>query len=190
MKQRQIQILDTALSILAESGSSGLTLRNIAERIGVSEPAIYKYFKSKDELLLNLYEYSWQKMSKAIKLAIETTEGYPKKIESFLQAFFEYLDKHRGVNLLLLSEALYRNEPHLKSAMGRLWSNVENTVKSVVAKAIEESERTSIDTNVLSLMIMGFIQANVTKSHLFGTPIADEEKIKNFVEILWRGISA
>lgn len=45
------QIVDTALTLLEETGIDGLTTRVIAQRLGVQQPALYWHFKSKRALL-------------------------------------------------------------------------------------------------------------------------------------------
>jgi AcrR family transcriptional regulator len=44
-------IVDAAVAALDESGPSRLTMRSLAERLGVGPMALYTYFGSKDELL-------------------------------------------------------------------------------------------------------------------------------------------
>jgi AcrR family transcriptional regulator len=50
--ERKQQIIQAAITIMAEHGLHGTTTRRIAEEVGVSEPALYKYFPGKKELLL------------------------------------------------------------------------------------------------------------------------------------------
>ena len=47
--KRQDEILDIALNLLADGGVKNLTMKRIAESIGVSEPAVYRHFKNKTE---------------------------------------------------------------------------------------------------------------------------------------------
>jgi AcrR family transcriptional regulator len=49
--ERQPEILDAALAIADERGLDALTMRAVAERIGVTPMAIYGYFRNKNELL-------------------------------------------------------------------------------------------------------------------------------------------
>jgi AcrR family transcriptional regulator len=51
---RRGEILDAALSVFVEKGYEGGTMRDIAQRVGVTEPAIYRHFASKEELFLEL----------------------------------------------------------------------------------------------------------------------------------------
>lgn len=53
---RQGEILDAALAVFADRGYDGGTMRQIASRVGVSEPAIYRHFASKEALFERFVE--------------------------------------------------------------------------------------------------------------------------------------
>src|SRR4030042_273213 len=50
-KIRQRQIVDAARKVIIKYGSEHVTLKKIAKEVGISETAIYRHFKSKEELL-------------------------------------------------------------------------------------------------------------------------------------------
>lgn len=52
---RRRQILDAAISYFAEVGFDGGT-RDLARRLGVTQPLIYRYFPSKEDLIRQVYE--------------------------------------------------------------------------------------------------------------------------------------
>jgi AcrR family transcriptional regulator len=54
-KTRQ-EILDAASAIIIEQGVNGLSMRALAEKVDYSAPALYKYFKNKDEIISALRE--------------------------------------------------------------------------------------------------------------------------------------
>ena len=49
------RILDVALDLFTEQGFDATSLRQIAERLGVTKAALYYYFESKDDILLALH---------------------------------------------------------------------------------------------------------------------------------------
>jgi AcrR family transcriptional regulator len=49
------RILDVALDLFTEKGFDGTSLREIAERLGVTKAALYYHFASKDDILLALH---------------------------------------------------------------------------------------------------------------------------------------
>ncbi|MFD0685961.1 TetR/AcrR family transcriptional regulator [Actinomadura fibrosa] len=50
--ERREQILQTALEVFAEQGDRGTSFQEIADRIGVTQPALLYYFGTREELLL------------------------------------------------------------------------------------------------------------------------------------------
>jgi AcrR family transcriptional regulator len=51
---RRGEILDAALAVFGEKGYEGGTMREIAARVGVSEPAIYRHYESKEAILADI----------------------------------------------------------------------------------------------------------------------------------------
>jgi AcrR family transcriptional regulator len=51
---RRAEILDAALRVFTERGYDSGTMRDIARRVGVTEPALYRHFSGKEELFLEL----------------------------------------------------------------------------------------------------------------------------------------
>ncbi|HPU13674.1 MAG TPA: TetR/AcrR family transcriptional regulator [Aeromicrobium sp.] len=51
MTTRREQLLETAAELFAERGFHGVSVNDIGEACGISGPALYKHFNSKDDLL-------------------------------------------------------------------------------------------------------------------------------------------
>ena len=49
------KILDVALDLFTDQGFDGTSMREIAERLHISKPAIYYHFASKEEILMALH---------------------------------------------------------------------------------------------------------------------------------------
>lgn len=49
---RQNQIIQESIQLIANKGIQGLTIKNISKAIGISEPAIYRHFENKDDIIL------------------------------------------------------------------------------------------------------------------------------------------
>ncbi|MCX4247284.1 TetR/AcrR family transcriptional regulator [Paraliomyxa miuraensis] len=48
---RRQEIIATALELLAEEGYAGASLRKLAARLGIAQPSLYHYFRTKEELV-------------------------------------------------------------------------------------------------------------------------------------------
>lgn len=52
---RRQQLLETALSMIAEEGTGTLTLSRVAERAGITKPIAYEHFGTREGLLIALF---------------------------------------------------------------------------------------------------------------------------------------
>lgn len=51
LSKRQNEIINAAIQIIAANGIQGLTTKVLAAAVGVSEPALYRHFKNKTEII-------------------------------------------------------------------------------------------------------------------------------------------
>lgn len=57
------QVLDTAVDVMADQGVAGLTLGEVARRMGIRPPSLYGYFDGKHALYDALFERGWRELS-------------------------------------------------------------------------------------------------------------------------------
>ena len=53
-EERQKTIIDEALNIIHEGGYEALSIRELANRVKISEPAIYRHFLNKEDIILGI----------------------------------------------------------------------------------------------------------------------------------------
>src|SRR5580698_11520185 len=64
--ERPEEILNAARALFLEHGVENVTTRQIAARVGISQTALYVYFKSKDEMLDRLVDAALRKLGAAL----------------------------------------------------------------------------------------------------------------------------
>lgn len=52
---RKSELMEATMKIIAEQGMTGFSMRQVTDRVGVSEALLYKYFGTKDHLLFHCY---------------------------------------------------------------------------------------------------------------------------------------
>jgi AcrR family transcriptional regulator len=73
--EARAEIKSIALARIARDGVAGLTLTGIAKELGVSGPALYKYFKGRDDLLTELIVDGYAEGAAALRAVLEATAG-------------------------------------------------------------------------------------------------------------------
>ncbi len=69
------RINEVALEVFTERGYDGSTLREIAERLGVTRPALYYHVKNKEELLTGIHQELAESLDPIIDAAIDAGPG-------------------------------------------------------------------------------------------------------------------
>jgi AcrR family transcriptional regulator len=69
------QVLDVAVEVMAEQGVAGLTLGEVARRMGIRPPSLYGYFDGKHALYDALFERGWRLLLAAVREAEVRMEG-------------------------------------------------------------------------------------------------------------------
>jgi AcrR family transcriptional regulator len=76
--QTRAEIKLAALGQLADGGPSGIALIRIAKGLGMTGPAIYRYFDNRDALLSELIGDAYHDMATAIQTAATSAPGDPR----------------------------------------------------------------------------------------------------------------
>lgn len=69
--ETEAAIIEAARNIVAENGSSALAMRTVAERVGLSATAIYRYFDGKDDLLGRVVRLGYERFGQYLTEAAE-----------------------------------------------------------------------------------------------------------------------
>ena len=60
------EIVDVAIELMGEHGAAGLSLGDVARRMGIRTPSLYGYFDSKNALYDAVFERGWRELGEAI----------------------------------------------------------------------------------------------------------------------------
>jgi AcrR family transcriptional regulator len=71
VSERRRQLVEAALGILEAEGPDGLTMRSLAERVGIRAPSLYKHVADKDELTALLIAEAFRGFGAAVHAAVE-----------------------------------------------------------------------------------------------------------------------
>ncbi len=98
------RIIQAALEQFSQKGFERSSMKELAEKAGVSKGLLYNYFSSKKALLMALFQASMEEMDKVIE---ETPSGGPRtRLIGMFETFFNDLEENPGFWRLFASLAL------------------------------------------------------------------------------------
>ncbi|MGC8514375.1 MAG: TetR/AcrR family transcriptional regulator [Acidimicrobiales bacterium] len=74
---RAVEIIDTARALLEERGPRALTMRRLAEALGIQAPSLYKHLPSRSALELALVEQGLDEIGAALHAAVAKSAAEP-----------------------------------------------------------------------------------------------------------------
>lgn len=90
----KVKIMQEALRLFAIKGLSTTTIRDIADAANLSNPALYKHFKTKDELALLLFKRAYLGHMSKLTHAVGDQTGFIDQFHAFLDCYLQSYDAH------------------------------------------------------------------------------------------------
>lgn len=138
--KRKDRIIQTAIDILDELGFQGLTTREISKREQISEAAIYKHFKGKDEIICGILDY-YYKFDNDIKQTIEINRYSPKKGIIFMtECLGEYYENYPAITAVPFYYEALSHEKGASNKIKETYKLRNNYLSKLIEKGIEEGE--------------------------------------------------
>lgn len=159
MSDRQKQIIEVSLELIAESGIQGLTIKNLAKRIGFSEAAIYRHYENKIQILMGILGYFRENTRRLFSEELLTEGNALMKINHLLINQIRIFTKTPPLVAVVFSEELFRNEVVLSDKVSEIMNNSIDIVTGIIKQGQERAEiRNDIEASHLSLMVMGTLR--------------------------------
>lgn len=87
---RREEILQAAKELFLELGYEATTIRRIADRVGVSAPALYLYFQDKEQMMLALCDQTFAVLIESIAEIENTVTDPRERIRRFGEAYLKF----------------------------------------------------------------------------------------------------
>ncbi|VAW22334.1 hypothetical protein MNBD_BACTEROID01-2835 [hydrothermal vent metagenome] len=154
--ERQKEIVEAALKLITKKGIQGVTIKNLAKEIGITEPAIYRHFKSKTEILLSILN-NFKEMAVMLSGLMEGYEATAiEKIRFMFTKMLELFSEAPSIVSVIFSEEIFKNEEVLKIEIVEILNLHAQTIENIISKGqLENNVREDIDKESLALIAMG-----------------------------------
>jgi AcrR family transcriptional regulator len=104
------EILDAAWEIAHRDGITAITLREIADRVGMRPPSLYSHFESKNAVYDAMYAESWQQAIDQLG-ALSYPEHPRAALLAEAEAYFDFATADLARNQLMNQRVIHDFEP-------------------------------------------------------------------------------
>ena len=106
----QLKVMQ-AVAILLENSATKITINNIAKEIHVTEGAIYRHFRSKEDIFEAILTYMEANILTPFKTVQEQSTDTERRLELVFNAVNNFLEGHPGLARLLLGHGATEAAP-------------------------------------------------------------------------------
>ncbi|MDN5331081.1 MAG: hypothetical protein PWP45_306 [Tepidanaerobacteraceae bacterium] len=191
-EKRKRQILEAAIEVFAEKGYNGAKTKEIAERAGVSEGTVFKYFKTKKDILLSLLNTS---TIDALNQMVLEAESEGKDLQEVLELLLRKYATFVKDNFELMKLIFYESQFHKDLRRGllqKVYKKILRLFEDLISQKIKKGEFRQIDPKVAVRAFIGMVMATLLWVKMMSPEegnIVDEEKlIHQFIDIFFNGI--
>jgi len=115
--------------MVEESGVNGLSLRKLAERVGVSRTAPYHHFKNKNELLCAIAIEGFEKWHKAAEAIFKQTDISPReKYRQFIYGYINYAADNPELYDLMFGRSIWKQNTATESLKAVAYPSFQSQV--------------------------------------------------------------
>jgi TetR/AcrR family transcriptional regulator len=161
---RKEQILQCLAEMLESHSGQRITTAKLAEKVGVSEAALYRHFPSKARMYEGLIEFIENSLLSRINVILDkdkTTEG---RISNMMKLILTFAEMNRGITALLTGDALMGEHDRLRERVAGLFEKLETQFKQVLReRKLREGKAFPIDEAALANLLLAYTEGKMSQ---------------------------
>lgn len=184
------RLMDAAILLFTNRGYAATSVREIVEMAGVTKPALYYHFDSKEGIYLAILD-DLVKIADHVVAASRVEEGTAKeRIESFLTHVFEHFERRKAevrmINAVFWGPA--QGVPHFDfETFHRMF---QDFVREAVVEGIASGELRSLDPDAVTLAIVGVLSFNMDLNLAHPELGLGQDGLRRTLDLVFSGIAA
>ena len=169
MTTRSEQIVDVSIEILSQGGIAALTIKSLAKNVGVTEPALYRHFESKTDILVAILKRLETNMQRLFEQSLNREDGVLDQIQIVYRRVFQNFSAEPAMAAVVFSEEMFRHDPRLAEQVSCIMDTVRGHILRLLRSQKGRAEcRRDVPAKDLVRVIMGSLRFLVTRWRLSG----------------------
>jgi AcrR family transcriptional regulator len=185
---RQTEIINAATELIGEGGVQNLTTKKLAAKMNFSEPALYRHFKDKNDILRSILLYFKGNMGEGLKQVLLENKTGLDKIMDIISYQFNFFMKFPAVIMVIFSETSFQGEKKLSITVKNIVDDKKKIIEDILLSGQKDkSIRGDISIDQLTNLIMGSMRISVLNWRLHGFEfnlLREGEELQKTIEIL------
>ncbi len=178
------RIIDALFRLAPKKGIYHLSMDELAAEAGMSKRTVYRYFRSKDEIIEATVEKLLHQVSTYVIKTVEETETPEEALTKLLNAFLNISHKYITYQLM---EDMSSRYPHIWRKIDEFRAKNAVLIVTSMYKKGEGKEFRDINPLITAEVVKASIQAILNPDFILRNNLTSEEVIKQLLSIFKNG---
>jgi AcrR family transcriptional regulator len=166
---RQEQIVHAALSVVASHGLKGLTVQRVARQVGLAPSAMYRHFRSKDEVLTAILALIQTRLLGNVGAVCEEVADPLERLERLLRRQLQLIRETPAIPRIVFSEEVSHGDPERQAIVYQIIRGYLERVGDLMRQGqLAGRIRSDVTPDTLALLFLGLIQPPAFLWHISG----------------------
>ena len=167
--QRRSVTVETVIDLAGSQNPSEITTSAIAERMNLTQGAVFRHFPTKDALWQAAMEWVANRLLARLDHAAQDVSSSLDAMQAMFMAHVEFVAEHPGVPRMIFGELQRTDMTPAKRMVQVLLKQYRERLERLIEQAKVEGEvAAELDTNAAITLFIGTIQGLVMQSLLSG----------------------
>jgi AcrR family transcriptional regulator len=189
-EERRAATVQAVVDLAAERNPAEITTTAIANRMGLTQGALFRHFPTKDEILEATMAWVGERLLISVDKAAEGATSPAAALKAMFMAHIDFVSKHPGVPRILFGELQGSGET-LAKRMGQTFiRQYEQRLRRLMEAGKAQGELDpDLDVNAAAVLFIGTVQGLVMQSLLAGMASRIRRDAPAVFAIYLRGIT-
>lgn len=189
-EKRMDQIINAAIEVFLKKGYEGATTKEIAKKAKVSEGTIFRYFKTKKDILIAILN----RMAEQVFLEFEKeihdngNDDERETVKKLLKKYYRFIVDNSDLLKILFFEVQFHKDLKKEFNENVLSKMLEKSSGIIREAGYEGKTNSDIVVNVLCGLFFGLIIVDNINKSISGSNVVNGEVIDEIVDIILNGI--
>ncbi len=189
-EDRQRQIVETLLQLVAERGAQAVSAQAIAERIGISQPAIFRHFPTMKALWLAVMDWLDERLDEILSASARAPDATPlSRLRATFMAHARMVERHPALPKIVFNDQLRLEFVGMQQGFTRIHENYRCRIALLIEQAIGNGSALVSPTDGATLFL-SMIQGLSFQFAIARRPMKLQEEAKALYALFERAIGA
>lgn len=193
-EQTKQRILEQVVPLLNRRGFLSAPLSEIMQVTGMQKGGIYNHFKSKEDLMLQAFDYAMEQVTEQHTLALKGKESAVDRLIAMLSVFrSDDLDTPLPGGCPLMNCAIESDHAHpvLRKRVLEFTDRWRNVLVRIIAKGISRGElRSEIHPDTVAMLIISTLEGAVMLNQLYQDPAHLQHAVDHLIAYVKKDLKA